>query len=274
IKDLPVLVTEYQADELVLASDLSYEPEVAQLVVDQYIHGIHFVNLSNLFERLAGRIPVEHIGKDWFSVLPNDDNSQYMRLYYTSLKRLFDVIFAIVGFILTLPVMAITTIIIKLDSRGPVIYTQERVGLYGKTFRIYKFRTMVTDAEAKTGAVFAQKNDSRVTRIGRFLRKSRIDELPQFINILRGDMSFIGPRPERPVHVERLAQKIPFYNTRLVVRPGLSGWAQICYDYGSDDEDARKKLEYDLYYIRYASLALDLTIVFRTFYKVITLSGQ
>jgi lipopolysaccharide/colanic/teichoic acid biosynthesis glycosyltransferase len=161
----------------------------------------------------------------------------------------------------------------KLDSRGSIFYSQDRVGRNGCTYRVYKLRSMIPDAEAKTGAIFASKDDPRVTRVGRFMRKTRLDEVPQLLNVLRGDMSMIGPRPERPEHVIRLQEKIPFYRTRLIVRPGLTGWAQVRYDYGLTDEDALVKLQYDLYYIRHQSLMLDLNIMLRTVGKVVSMSG-
>jgi lipopolysaccharide/colanic/teichoic acid biosynthesis glycosyltransferase len=160
-----------------------------------------------------------------------------------------------------------------LDSRGSIFYSQDRVGRNGSIFRVYKLRTMIPDAEAKTGAVFSRKGDPRVTRVGRLMRKTRLDEVPQLFNLLRGDMSFVGPRPERPEHVQRLQEKIPFYRTRLIVRPGLTGWAQVRYEYGANDEDALIKLQYDLYYIRHQSLLIDVNIMLRTVRKVISMSG-
>jgi lipopolysaccharide/colanic/teichoic acid biosynthesis glycosyltransferase len=155
-------------------------------------------------------------------------------------------------------------LLIKLDSRGPVLFRQERVGLGGRVFTLVKLRTMQTDAEARTGPVWAQADDVRVTRIGRFLRKTRLDELPQFFNVLRGDMSLVGPRPERPAFVVQLQERIPYYMYRHVVKPGITGWAQIRYHYGASLEDAREKLEYDLYYVKNRSLFLDLLIIVQT----------
>jgi lipopolysaccharide/colanic/teichoic acid biosynthesis glycosyltransferase len=170
-------------------------------------------------------------------------------------------------------VMLIAALLVKLEDGGPVFYPQKRLGLNGKVFTIYKFRSMKPNAEDATGPVFAQLNDPRVTRIGRFMRRTRIDELPQLINVLRGEMSLVGPRPERPEHVARLMTSIPFYRTRLVTRPGLTGWAQVRYQYGSDDQDALVKLQYDLYYIRHKSLLLDVNILLRTVGKVLKMGG-
>jgi len=184
-----------------------------------------------------------------------------------------DITLGLIGLTVLTILLPFIALAIRLDSRGGIFYTQVRVGLNGLPFRIIKFRTMIQDAEANTGAVFSKPDDPRVTRIGRFMRKTRLDELPQIFNVLRGDMSFIGPRPERPEHVARLQQKIPFYRTRHIIRPGITGWAQVQYQYGSTDEDAMAKLQYDLYYIRHQSLALDLNILIRTIGKMLRLSG-
>ena len=159
--------------------------------------------------------------------------------------------------------MLLTALIVRLESPGPVIYKQDRVGLFEKEFTVYKFRSMRADAE-KDGAVWASAKDNRVTFFGRFIRKVRIDELPQIWNILKGDMSFIGPRPERMAFVQKLKETIPYYSLRHTVKPGLTGWAQVCYPYGASEEDARRKLEYDLYYIKNMSILLDINIIFKT----------
>lgn len=224
-----------------------------------------------LYARLTGRVPVQDVRDQWAIVLPISGQSIFSP--YPSLQRLMDVVLALVGMCIFIPLLPILALLIRLDSPGDIFYTQIRTGLRGKNFRIIKFRTMIQHAEKETGAVFSTQNDPRVTRIGRFLRKTRLDELPQLINVLRGDMSIVGPRPERPEHIARLTQSIPFYRTRLVIRPGLTGWAQVKYHYGATDEDALVKLEYDLYYIRNQSLLLDLNIIIRTVYKVIRLGG-
>ena len=170
------------------------------------------------------------------------------------------------------PFLLIVMAAIKLDSKGPIFYRQERTGLNGKSYFLWKFRSMRTDAE-KNGAVWARSNDDRVTRVGRFIRKTRIDEIPQVLNILTGDMSFVGPRPERPVFIEQLKQQIPFYALREAVKPGLTGWAQIRYPYGASVEDARNKLEFDLYYVKNGSLFLDMSIIFHTVRHVLLARG-
>ncbi len=270
--DLMNYVYRDRVSELIITSTRELSGETFQGVMDAYVRGVTIVPMPLLYERITGRVPVEHVDSHWTIVLPLDGSSIFNP--YPVLKRMADVFLSMIGllvFIIILPFMAL---LIKLDSPGGIFYSQERMGLNGRVFRIYKFRSMVTDAEQRTGAVFSQQGDARVTRIGRFMRKTRLDELPQLLNILRGDMSLIGPRPERPEHVTRLTQKIPFYRTRLVVRPGLTGWAQVRYGYGSDDEDALIKLQYDLYYIRHQSFLLDMNIVVRTIGRVLKMSGM
>ena len=188
---------------------------------------------------------------------------------YPWVKRVFEILFSIVFLILTLPVLVLTAIAIKLESKGPVFYRQERVGLHGKTFYVLKLRSMYTDAE-KNGPQWAEKNDPRVTRVGRFIRKTRIDEIPQLINILRGDMSLIGPRPERPFFTEQFAREIPGFKNRLMVKPGLTGWAQVN---GGYEATPREKFEMDMYYIRNQSFMLDMKILLRTVWVVLSGSG-
>lgn len=269
--DVLLLVHGHQVTELVVTSTRELSGALFQGVMDAYEHGITIIPMPLLYERITGQVPVEHVNNNWAVVLPIGGNSIFNP--YPFLKRLMDIGLGLLGLLLFLPILPLLALLIRLDSPGGIFYGQERVGLNGRVFRIYKFRSMRADAEAVTGAVFSQKGDPRVTRIGRFMRMSRLDELPQIINILRGDMSVVGPRPERPEHVKRLTQKIPFYRTRLVIRPGLTGWAQVRYNYGANDEDALVKLQYDLYYIRHQSLVLDLNIIVRTVGKVIKLSG-
>jgi exopolysaccharide biosynthesis polyprenyl glycosylphosphotransferase len=180
------------------------------------------------------------------------------------LKRAFDLVLASVGFVLAAPFTLLTALAVYLDSDGPILYCQERVGEHGKVFTVYKFRSMRVDAEKEGTPMWASSGDNRVTRVGRIIRTTRLDELPQLWNVLRGDMSFVGPRPERPFFVEQLEREIPFYQQRHSIKPGLTGWAQVKYQYGSTIEDAMEKLRYDLYYIKHLSIALDLSIVFDT----------
>lgn len=218
-----------------------------------------------------GKVEVDFITEEWllqaygFKIL----RSQIQN----NIKRVFDIIMAIIIGVMMLPVMAVAAIIVRLESPGPIIYSQDRVGENGKEFKVHKFRSMRNDAE-KDGAKWAQVNDPRVTKFGNFMRKTRIDELPQLINVLKGEMSFIGPRPERMVFIKELEKEIPYYNLRHMVKPGLTGWAQVMYPYGASVEDARRKLEYDLYYIKHHSLYLDMMIMFMTFKTVVFGKGR
>jgi exopolysaccharide biosynthesis polyprenyl glycosylphosphotransferase len=269
--DLMNFVLRDRIAELVITEIADTDAEIFRAVMQAYEQGVVLSPMPLLYSRLTGRVPVQDVHNHWGMVLPIDGQSLFSP--YPALQRVMDVILACIGmvvFIILLPLLALA---IRLDSAGTIFYTQIRTGLRGKNFRIIKFRTMISDAEKTTGAVFSAPNDKRVTRVGRFFRKTRLDELPQLINVLKGDMSIVGPRPERPEHITRLTESIPFYRTRLVIRPGLTGWAQVKYHYGSTDEDALVKLEYDLYYIRNQSLWLDLNIIIRTVYKVIRLGG-
>lgn len=269
--DLLEIVRRENIAELVITEINKLDVETFQAVMSAYEKGVSIVPMPLLYERITGRVPVEHVSDAWALVLPTDGTTIFNP--YPALKRLLEIGLSFIGmwvFILILPLIAL---VIRLDSPGGIFYSQKRVGYKGRIFRVYKFRTMVENAESKTGAVFSQKGDPRVTRVGRFMRATRIDEIPQIFNILRGDMSLIGPRPERPEHVKRLSEKIPFYRTRLTIRPGLTGWAQVRYQYGSTDEDALFKLQYDLYYIRHQSLLLDVNILIRTVGRVLRMSG-
>jgi sugar transferase (PEP-CTERM system associated) len=214
---------------------------------------------ASFYERLTGRVHLDMMRPSWLIFSGRGRQARFNALLRVFLHRLV----ALIGAILSLPLAIITAILIKLDSRGPVLYKQERVGRNGRTFMVMKFRSMRTDAE-KDGPVWARSEDDRVTRMGRIMRKTRLDEIPQFWNILKGEMNFVGPRPERPHFVKQLAEEIPYYEQRHLIEPGLTGWAQIKYPYGSSIEDARQKLQYDLYYIKNQSLALDATILFET----------
>jgi len=211
-------------------------------------------------ERLTGRIALNMIRPSWLIFTGRGRQTKLAALLRTAVHRSV----ALIGAILSLPIMILTAVLIKLDSRGPILYKQERVGKNGKSFVLAKFRSMRVDAE-QDGPVWASKHDDRMTRVGRIIRKIRVDEIPQFWNILRGEMAFVGPRPERPHFVAQLAQQIPFYEQRHLIAPGLTGWAQIKYPYGSSIEDARHKLEYDLFYIKNHTLLFDIIILFETF---------
>ncbi|MCC6784620.1 MAG: TIGR03013 family PEP-CTERM/XrtA system glycosyltransferase [Planctomycetes bacterium] len=221
--------------------------------------GLYVEEKEAMYERITGKIAVQSLRP---SYLIFGGGFQKHRAAVIT-KRLLDIVVSTVGLLLALPLCLLTALLIKLDSKGPIFFSQERVGEDGETFFVHKFRTMRTDAEA-AGPQWAKKNDSRVTRVGRFLRVSRIDEIPQMLNVLTGKMSFVGPRPERPVFVEELAKKIPYYPLRHTVKPGLTGWAQVNHPYGASVEDAAEKLRYDLYYVKNISPLFDLNIILRT----------
>jgi sugar transferase (PEP-CTERM system associated) len=230
------------------------------------LNGIKIEEATSWLERMSGRIEVEQLYPSWLIFTEGFRFSSSLRM----MKRFLSTITAAVLLLLVLPVVPFVILLIKLDSRGPVLYRQKRMGRAGATFYCYKFRTMRRDAEADTGATWATDDDPRITRIGRMLRISRLDEIPQLWCVLKGDMAFVGPRPERPEFVEWLSQEIPYYPVRLAVRPGITGWAQVRYKYGNTLADAREKLQYDLYYIKNGSLGLDLLIMFETI-KIVTL---
>jgi exopolysaccharide biosynthesis polyprenyl glycosylphosphotransferase len=219
---------------------------------------------------LTGRISLNAVRSSWFLFSEGFRRSRYQ----TAFKRLIDLALATVGLVLALPVMALTAVAVRLDSRGPALFRQRRLGLNGKPFELMKFRTMKEDAEADGVARWAEENDPRLTRIGGFLRKYRFDELPQFVNVIRGEMSFVGPRPERPEFVERLRETIPYYDQRHTLRPGITGWAQVCFPYGATEEDALRKLEYDLFYLKNVSILFDIAIVLQTAKIIFTGRGR
>ncbi|WP_228064792.1 sugar transferase [Muribacter muris] len=226
------------------------------------LNGIPVYNVRQLEESLTGRVKIRHMYEnDLGSLLPSP--------IYSLVKRLMDIILITATFPITLPVMAITAVAIRLESEGGALFIQKRVGQGGKEFNIYKFRSMCHDSE-KNGAQFASANDMRVTRIGKFIRKTRIDELPQFFNVLKGDMSLIGPRPEQKNFVDKFEEKIPFYNYRHIVKPGISGWAQVVQGYAADVDDTQVKVEHDFYYIKHFSLWLDILIIFKTLKTMFT----
>jgi sugar transferase (PEP-CTERM system associated) len=219
---------------------------------------------ASFYERLTGRVLLDMIRPSWLIFSGRGRRRRFNEGIRTAMHRCV----ALIGALLSFPIAIVTAILIKLESRGPVLYRQERLGKNGRPFTLMKFRSMRTDAE-KDGPVWAKSDDERMTGVGRIIRKIRVDEIPQFWNILRGDMSFVGPRPERPHFVAQLAQEIPYYEQRHLIAPGLTGWAQIKYPYGASIEDAKQKLQYDLYYIKNQSLTLDATIMFETIKTIV-----
>ncbi len=226
--------------------------------------------VPDLYEIISGQARTMQIyGFPLIDIMP-----QLMPVWEKQLKRVMDISVSILFLLFTLPITLITAIAIKIESKGPVFYIQERLGMKGKKINIIKFRSMVVDAEKKSGPVWASKNDSRITRVGAFIRKTRIDEIPQMINVLKGDMSLVGPRPEREHFVEKLSTEIPLYKRRLSVRPGITGWAQVKHKYDESIDDVRTKLKYDLFYIENMSLRMDINILFRTIFVVLFGKGQ
>lgn len=252
---------EKKATMIVLLPDAPVDDIIAHELLEAKLHGVMVVDIRSFYEHVVKRLPLSQINDEW--LLQTEGFSLNTRGSLRRLKRALDVFLSLSLLILSFPIMLITALIIRLESKGPVIYKQDRVGLYEKEFTVYKFRSMREDAE-KDGAIWASKNDSRITSFGRFIRKTRIDELPQLWNVLKGDMSFIGPRPERMTFVKDLKKSIPYYGLRHTVKPGLTGWAQVSYPYGASVDDARQKLEYDLYYIKNMSILLDIHIIFKT----------
>jgi exopolysaccharide biosynthesis polyprenyl glycosylphosphotransferase len=269
---LPTLVKRYQIAELIMAYGSELPSTIFQGIMDCYEQEITIVPMPLLYEQLTGRVPIEHVGQQhWTVVLPLEGHSVFN--LYPALKRLLDITLALIGLVCFAAILPPLVLIMLLDCPGPIFYRQERVGRGGRPFQIIKLRSMIPNAETGSGPKWAQKDDPRVTRFGRILRKTRLDEFPQLINVLRGEMSLIGPRPERAFFVDQLTEQIPFYRTRLAVKPGLTGWAQVRYRYGNSREDALVKLQYDLYYIRHQSLALDLLILIRTVGKMLMFQG-
>ena len=255
------IAKEKQATMILLLPDAPIDDDIAHDLLEAKLRGSMVVDIRSFYEHVVQRLPLSQINDEW--LLQTEGFSLNTRGSLRRLKRALDVLISLLLLIPAAPIMLITAIIVRLESPGPVIYKQDRVGLFEKEFTVYKFRSMRADAE-KNGAVWASAKDTRVTKFGKFIRKVRIDELPQIWNILKGDMSFIGPRPERMAFVTKLKETIPYYSLRHTVKPGLTGWAQVCYPYGASEEDARRKLEYDLYYIKNMSILLDINIVFKT----------
>lgn len=222
--------------------------------------GINVIDAPSFYEEMTGKLLLEDITPSWF-IFSDGFRITFFKRFC---KMIIDIFIASIGLILTLPLFSMIALAIKIDSSGPIFFRQFRVGKDENNFILYKFRTMHQDAESKTGAVWAQKNDPRITRVGRILRKTRLDEIPQIYNVLKGDMSIVGPRPERPEFVEDLLKIIPYYSERHFVKPGITGWAQIRYSYGSSVKDAIEKLRYDLYYIKHTSLFFDFMIIMET----------
>ena len=269
LKNIDQIIHEEKIDTIVLSPEAYQIPEIINVFYKSLEQKVGFMNLASFYERLTGMVPLGTINQVWFLENLNEGNKRA----YEIVKRGNDLIFTIILGSISLLFYPLIILLIKTTSKGPIFYKQDRIGQAGRIFKIIKFRTMDKDAEKNTGAIWASNNDPRITSVGKFMRKTRIDELPQLWNILKGQMSFIGPRAERPEFNEQL-KTIPFYEERYLIKPGLSGWAQINFRYGSSVADAAEKLKYDLYYIKNRSSILDLGIALKTIRIMFQQSGK
>lgn len=270
---LEIFINDHKINEVIIDTQNAntFNKEIFNKLLFLVENGIEVKEYNQVYEELTYRIPVQHLSKDFNNFFPfsRNNNNKLYNIYV----RIFDVLISLIVLVLFLVLFPFLLIGNLLANRGPVFYTQERVGKNGKTFNIIKLRSMVKNAEAH-GATFAVKNDKRITTFGKFLRKTRIDELPQVINILKGEMSIIGPRPERPIFVNQISKNIPFYNTRHFIKPGLTGWAQVNHSYTDNIDDALIKLQYDLYYIKKRNFFLDVNIIIKTISTIVYFKGQ
>jgi sugar transferase (PEP-CTERM system associated) len=268
-EDIPALVTKHQIDRIVVGlADRRGKLPIEQLLQAK-MTGVRVEDVTTTYERVTGKILIDDLRPSWLIFSDGFRVSRWTRF----MKRTIDLTLSVTMALVCFPFMVLTAIAIWLESGRPVLYCQERVGENGRPFTLCKFRSMRKDAEPAGQPIWARSDDERVTRVGRFIRKTRLDELPQLWNVMRGDMSFVGPRPERPYFVTELAKEIPFYQQRHAVKPGITGWAQVKYRYGASLEDAMEKLRYDLYYIKHLSIVFDLTIVFDTVKVVLFRKG-
>jgi exopolysaccharide biosynthesis polyprenyl glycosylphosphotransferase len=266
------VIEKYNISDVVVAINGEIQGTTFQTILDVQEMGIEIIRMPTLYEEFAGRVPIHHLESDW--VIRSFVDQARVSGFYELAKRLIDILGGLVGmigFIVLFPFLALATM---LDSGFPIFYSQPRLGKGGRAFKIYKYRTMVQDAEADGKVRPTEENDPRVTRVGHFLRKTRLDELPQVLNILRGEMSIVGPRAERPELVEAFQKQVPFYRARLLVKPGLTGWAQINYGYVATVTDTVIKIEYDLFYIKHRTMVMDINIILRTVGTVLRQSGR
>ena len=247
------------------------DPKLTGKLLQYKLEGLQYYNYLEFYEMYENKLPISHLSPKWF--LENTGFEIYHNNFNLKAKRLLDLFFAMLIGIFAAPVIILAAIIVKLESKGPIFFIQERIGEGNRKFNIVKFRSMTTDAE-KNGPQWASKNDNRVTKFGKIMRATRIDELPQLWNVLRGEMSFVGPRPEREFFIQQLEKEIPYYNLRHTVKPGLTGWAQVMYPYGASVEDAYRKLQYDLYYIKHHSIPFDVKVLLKTVTIVIFGKGR
>ncbi len=269
IDDIPTVARALGVDRVVVSLADARGKLPMDKLLEMRLDGVAFDHLASVYEEYTGKIAIENLRPSWLIFSPGFRKGRLLQ----ASKRTVDLVASALGLILAAPIMLLVALAVRLTSRGPVFYHQRRVGQHGLVFVLHKFRSMRADAEAETGAVWATSGDARVTPIGRFLRKTRLDELPQLWNVFCGDMSLVGPRPERPEFVLGLTKDIPFYGQRHIVKPGVTGWAQVSYAYADTVEGTLEKLQYDLFYIKNLSLTLDLFILFKTIKTVLTRRG-
>ncbi|MBM4165803.1 MAG: sugar transferase, partial [Ignavibacteria bacterium] len=270
VKEISTIIEQYSVKEILIALDSTQHDKLLEVLTASSPYNVQLKIIPDLYDIISGQartIPIH--GFPLIEIMP-----ELMQPWEKVIKRSFDIVFSFVILLVAFPFLLFVGILIKLTSKGTILYSQERVGKDGKHFHIFKFRTMYEDAEKKSGPVWAGKDDPRITPLGNVLRKARIDEIPQLINVLDGDMSLVGPRPERPFFVEQLSHEIPLYSRRLKVRPGITGWAQVKHKYDESIEDVKKKVEYDLYYIENMSLRLDIKILLNTISVVLLGKGH
>jgi exopolysaccharide biosynthesis polyprenyl glycosylphosphotransferase len=270
--ELLELIETHKISDVVVAVSGEIQGATFQTILDAQEHGVEVTRMPTLYEEMTGRVPIHHLESDWI-IRSFTDQARASGIYLL-VKRLIDIVGGLAGLLMFYILFPFAALAVIIDSGFPIFYSQPRLGQGGKVFKIYKFRTMFQDAEADGNVRPTEENDPRVTRVGNFLRKIHLDELPQFWNVFRGEMSLVGPRAERPELVKSFQKQVPFYRARLLAKPGLTGWAQINYGYVATVKDTEVKIEYDLYYIKHRSLAMDLNIILRTISTVLSRSGR
>ena len=266
------LIDAHHISDIVVAINGEIAGAAFQSILDAQEKGVEVTRMPILYEEMTGRLPIQHLESDW--IIRSFVDELHVSGFYELTKRTLDFIGGLIGMIVFIALFPLISLAILLDSGLPILYTQTRLGKGGRRFKIYKFRTMKQNAEQDGEAKLAEKDDPRVTRVGDFLRKTRLDEFPQFWNVLRGDMSLVGPRAERPELVASFQKQVPFYRARLLVKPGISGWAQINYGYYASVKEMAVKLEYDLYYIKHRNLPMDFQIILRTIGTMLRRTGR
>jgi sugar transferase (PEP-CTERM system associated) len=269
IEDIPAIVRARSVDKVVVSLADARGMLPMEKLLEMRLEGVAFEHLASVYESYTGKIALENLRPSWLIFSEGFRRSRWR----DTVKRAIDLVAATIGLILGAPVLAAFAWAVKLTSQGPALYSQERVGAQGHIFTVYKLRSMYANAESGTGAVWSKPGDVRITPLGGFMRRTRVDELPQLWNVLKGEMSLVGPRPERPEFVSALIEQVPYYGQRHVVKPGLTGWAQVRYTYGASVEDTMEKLQYDLFYIKNFSISLDLFIIFETIKTVLLRRG-